>query len=70
GLACRPCLRLGSWDRTVIPLPFAKAAMVWSEPTAAGRGDDPDALVQTWAAQLSAVTRRAEALVGAEPDVV
>jgi lysophospholipid acyltransferase (LPLAT)-like uncharacterized protein len=68
GLAANPCLRLGSWDRTVIPLPFAKAAMVWSAPTGAGRGDDPDALVDDWAAQLSAVTRRAEAIVGLTPD--
>lgn len=63
GLAAKPCLRLGSWDQTMIPLPFAKAAMVWDGPTGAGRGDDPDQLVEDWAARLSAVTRRAEALV-------
>lgn len=63
GLAAKPCLRLGSWDATMIPLPFAKAAMVWDGPTGAGRGDDPDALVEEWADRLSAVTRRAEALV-------
>ena len=63
GLAAKPCLRLGSWDQTVIPLPFAKAAMVWDGPTGAGRGDDPDHLTENWAARLSAVTRRAEQLV-------
>lgn len=63
GLAAKPCLRLASWDQTMIPLPFAKAAMVWDGPTGAGRGDDPDQLVEDWAARLSAVTRRAEALV-------
>ena len=63
GLAAKPCIRLGSWDQTVIPLPFAKAAMVWDAPTGAGRGDDPDQLVETWADRLYAVTRRAEALV-------
>ena len=63
GLAAKPCLRLGSWDATMIPLPCAKAAMVWDGPTGAGRGDDPDQLVESWAARLSAVTRRAEALV-------
>ncbi len=63
GLAAKPCIRLGSWDATMIPLPFAKAAMVWDGPTGAGRGDDVDALVDQWAARLSAVTRRAEALV-------
>lgn len=63
GLAAKPCIRLGSWDQTVIPLPFAKAAMVWDGPTGAGRGDDPDQLADEWAARLSAVTRRAEQLV-------
>jgi hypothetical protein len=37
--------------------------MVWDGPTGAGRGDDPDQLVENWAQRLSAVTRRAEALV-------
>ena len=66
GLAAKPCLRLGSWDSTMIPLPFAKAAMVWDGPTGAGRGDDPDQLADDWADRLSAVTRRAETLVGLE----
>lgn len=66
GLAAKPCIRLGSWDRTLIPLPFAKAAMVWDGPTGAGRGDDPDTLAEDWADRLSAVTRRAEELVGLE----
>ena len=64
GVAMKPCIRLGTWDRTIIPLPFAKAAMVWDEPAIMTRDDDPDALVDTWAARLSAVSRRAEALVG------
>ena len=63
GLAAKPCIRLGSWDNTMVPLPFAKAAMVWDGPTGAGRGDDPDHLAEAWADRLSAVTRRAEALV-------
>jgi lysophospholipid acyltransferase (LPLAT)-like uncharacterized protein len=63
GLAAKPCIRLGSWDNTMIPLPFAKAAMVWDGPAGAGRGDDPDQLVEAWADRLSAVTRRAEQLV-------
>ncbi|UAL11038.1 lysophospholipid acyltransferase family protein [Caulobacter segnis] len=63
GLAARPCIRLGSWDNTMIPLPFAKAAMVWDGPTGAGRGDDVEQLAEDWADRLSAVTRRAEDLV-------
>ena len=64
GVAMQPCIRLGTWDRTIIPLPFARAAMVWDDPAVMGRADDPDALVDAWAARLSAVTRRAEVLVG------
>jgi lysophospholipid acyltransferase (LPLAT)-like uncharacterized protein len=64
GLAAKPCIRLGSWDATLVPLPFARAAMVWDGPTGAGRGDDVDQLAEDWADRLSAVTRRAEDLVG------
>lgn len=64
GVAMKPCIRLNTWDRTIIPLPFAKAAMVWDEPAVMARDDDPDVLVETWAARLSAVNRRAEAIVG------
>ncbi len=64
GVAMKPCIRLNTWDRTIIPLPFAKAAMVWDEPATMGRDDDPDALAEAWAARISAVSRRAEALVG------
>jgi lysophospholipid acyltransferase (LPLAT)-like uncharacterized protein len=64
GLAAKPCIRLGSWDATLVPLPFARAAMVWDGPTRAGRGDDVDQLAEDWADRLSAVTRRAEDLVG------
>jgi lysophospholipid acyltransferase (LPLAT)-like uncharacterized protein len=67
GVAIKPCIRLGTWDRTIIPLPFAKAAMVWDEPAVISRDDDPDVLVQAWAARLSAVSRRAEAIVGEAP---
>lgn len=64
GLAARPCFRLGTWDRTVVPLPFSKGAMVWDGPVSAKRGDDPEKLAAEWAKRLSAVTRRAEAMLG------
>jgi lysophospholipid acyltransferase (LPLAT)-like uncharacterized protein len=67
GLACRPCLRLKTWDGTVAPLPFGRAAMVWDGPLTAGRGDDVEILAEAWAARLSAVTDRAEALLSERP---
>lgn len=63
GLATRPCLRAGSWDRTVIPLPFARGVIVWDGPALVGKGDDLDVMTTQWAARLTAVQRRAEALV-------
>lgn len=63
GLACEPCLRLKTWDRTIIPLPFARAAMVWDEPLFAPRAADPAELAHEWSARLNAATERAQALV-------
>jgi lysophospholipid acyltransferase (LPLAT)-like uncharacterized protein len=47
-----------------VPLPFARAAMVWDAPGRVARADDVDALTPRWAARLSAVSRRAESIVG------
>ncbi|MDP1630878.1 MAG: lysophospholipid acyltransferase family protein [Caulobacter sp.] len=63
GMASKPCLRIDSWDKTVIPLPFARAAMVWDGPFHAGRDDDLEALALDWAARLTAATERAQSIV-------
>lgn len=63
GLACGPCLRLGSWDSQVVPLPFTRGALVWDGPHVAARDADTEALLADWRARLQAVTDRAEALV-------
>ena len=61
GLAARPCLRLRSWDRHVVPLPFGRGLIVWDGPFAAGRDADPEPLREDWRTRLQAVTDRAEA---------
>ena len=61
GLASKPCLRLGSWDQAMIPLPFTKGLIVWEGPLGASAADDLEALRVDWTQRLSAVTRRAEA---------
>lgn len=62
GLACAPALRLKSWDRALAPLPFAKGAVVYE--AVAAEADQPSAATaKAWSARLSALTRRAEALV-------
>jgi lysophospholipid acyltransferase (LPLAT)-like uncharacterized protein len=63
GLASKPCSRAPSWDRTIIPYPFAKGAMVWDGPVYAGRDDDLEALAKAWSERLTAATLRAEALL-------
>ncbi|MFQ3550019.1 MAG: lysophospholipid acyltransferase family protein [Armatimonadota bacterium] len=32
GVACKPCKRLSSWDGHMVPMPFAKAVIVFSDP--------------------------------------
>lgn len=64
GLACRPCIRLPSWDQTVFPLPFGRAAMVWDGPLDIDRAADNAAIAAEWTGRLNAVTERAEALLG------
>lgn len=63
GLASKPCLTLNSWDRAVVPLPFSRGAIVWGDPFTASELEDSEAERAAWAARLSALTRRAEALL-------
>lgn len=63
-------VQLGSWDRLIIPLPFARVAFVAGEPVHVARDAD-DATVEQHRRdleeRLNAVTRRAEELVGMRP---
>jgi len=66
--AARPASRLGSWDRLVIPHPFARVVLVGGRPRHVPR--DADAAAQAAAladvqADLDALTRAAEAAVRA-----
>jgi lysophospholipid acyltransferase (LPLAT)-like uncharacterized protein len=66
GLAARPVIRMGSWDRGQAPLPFGRAALVLVGPLAAPIGGDAAALEATradWQARLRTAQLRAEALL-------
>jgi lysophospholipid acyltransferase (LPLAT)-like uncharacterized protein len=63
GLASAPSSRLDSWDRAVIPRPFSRGAIVWEGPLLAADEADLETLRADWAARLSALTARADALV-------
>jgi lysophospholipid acyltransferase (LPLAT)-like uncharacterized protein len=67
GIAASPAMQMNSWDKIMFAAPFGRGAVVWEGPLYV----PPDAdeaqvavLIADWSARLSAVTRRAEALVG------
>jgi hypothetical protein len=62
GLACSPAIRLKSWDRAVLPVPFGRGAVVWTGPLEADERPAAE-LCAAWGEALSGVTARAEALV-------
>lgn len=61
GLACRPHIRLNSWDRHIVPIPFGRGVMVWERQPDLGPEDDLEAKRIEWIARLNAVTDAAEA---------
>jgi lysophospholipid acyltransferase (LPLAT)-like uncharacterized protein len=66
GMSCNPAIRLNSWDRAVLPLPFGKGAIVWDRadyPAGAGMKE----IVADWTTRLNAVEARADAITGLAP---
>ncbi len=66
GLSCNPAIRLNSWDRAILPLPFSKGAIVWDV------GDYPEGaeladVALAWTDRLNAVEAEADAITGLEP---
>ena len=63
GLSCSPAIRLNSWDKAVLPLPFGKGAIVWDRadyPEGAAMAD----VVLAWTERLNAVEAEADAITG------
>ena len=65
GLSCRPAMRLNSWDKAVLPLPFGRGAIVWDKAWYP-QGADLAEVAAEWAARLTAVEARADAITGLE----
>lgn len=63
GMASAPSLTLDTWDRSKVPMPFGRGAIVYEGPLHIGRDADLDAVRADWTARLSAATRRAEAML-------
>lgn len=66
GMSCRPAIRLNSWDRAVLPLPFGRGAIVW-DCAAFPEGAETSAVVADWTARLDAVEARADQITGVRP---
>jgi len=65
GLSCNPAIRLNSWDRAVLPLPFGRGAIVWDVARYPDGAELAD-VARDWTARLTAVEAEADALVGLE----
>jgi lysophospholipid acyltransferase (LPLAT)-like uncharacterized protein len=65
-LAARPALRLGSWDRSIVPLPFARVVCAFGKPMeSGGTGDESpeDARARDVSRRLTELQRTAESLL-------
>lgn len=65
GISCKPAVRLNSWDRALLPLPFGRGAVVY-DLVRYPEGAEMDAVVREWTDRLTAAEARADALTGLE----
>ena len=65
GLSCNPAIRLNSWDRSLLPLPFGKGAVVWDRADFP-EGAEPAHVIADWTERCTAVEAAADALTGLE----
>jgi hypothetical protein len=72
GIAANPALQMrNTWDKVMFAAPFGRGAVVWEGPLFVPADADETAiqdLIADWSARLSAVTRRAEVMVGRRAD--
>ena len=65
GISCKPAIRLNSWDKAVLPLPFGKGAVVWDRAWYP-EGAEMAEVAADWTERLTAVEARADAITGLE----
>lgn len=63
-LSIRPAKRLSTWDRLILPLPFARGAIVFGAPVDTDRARAPDEIQAELQKRLDEATRRADMLAG------
>jgi lysophospholipid acyltransferase (LPLAT)-like uncharacterized protein len=67
GVGARPARRLGSWDRFMVPAPFARCALVFGGALEVERGEDREHARARVERALEDATDAADALVAAAP---
>jgi hypothetical protein len=65
GVSARPARRLQSWDRFLVPAPFARCAVVFGAPVRVGRDDDRETVRIAVERALQQATECADRLVAA-----
>ena len=65
GVSCKPAIRLNSWDRAVLPLPFGRGAIVY-DLVRYPEGVATDQVLRDWTDRLTAVEARADQITGLE----
>lgn len=65
GVSCKPAIRLNSWDRAVLPLPFGRGAIVY-DVARYPEGAQIDDVVRDWTDRLTAAEVRADQITGLE----
>jgi lysophospholipid acyltransferase (LPLAT)-like uncharacterized protein len=65
GIAAAPAVRFGSWDRTALPLPFARIQILFGAPLTVPRDASPEAL-EAARSSLEAELHRLDAAAAAE----
>ena len=55
---------LGSWDRFIVPLPFARGTFIWGTPIRINRDADREAARRTVENALNAAAEQADSLAG------
>ncbi|MNU58000.1 hypothetical protein D3C71_471280 [compost metagenome] len=63
GLSCKPAIRLNSWDKAIVPLPFGKGAVVWDKAWYPEEAEMAE-VAAAWTERLTAVEARADVLTG------
>ncbi len=68
GVSARPVYRFNSWDRFMLPLPFARVAVCFGHPIYVGRREDLEESRRSLEQALMEITRQADGFLGVKEE--